>query len=302
VHDDAALSYVEEWRAWPALVSNGPYKLPHLILTRLFFPAAVIAWIALAISWARASKVESVRDALGAPRELVWSFALVALSATAWRFFYLGGLALVPLWLGKRRLDAARSASRPTSLIRTIFTIGLAALVAGITVHYECVEYNTYAEAWGSRRDTVDDRYFPTLGTQLLVESQLKARVATFPNWGGYVSYHGFPNLRTTIDGRFIAPDEVKAISEEILHIYETGQHTERLSDRFDRLPADFLLLPHGGRTTQRLTLLHWAKVATGPVEDLWIRKTPESVEWVHTLRVVIERHRLANIPDHHFE
>jgi hypothetical protein len=299
-HEDAAIGYVEEWRAWPALVAGmGPSKLPHLVLARAFLPAAVLGWVALLVRWRRADA--EVRARLGTPRELVWAGLCIVLGASAWRFFYFAALAGLALLLGWRRLQNAAGGTRAPSSRGAAIALGGATLVALATLHYECLDYPTLAEAWGSRSETVDDRYFPVMGTQLLVESQLSARIGTLPNWGGYVTYRGWPKLTATLDGRLCAPDEVKELTRRLLDVFDTGRNVEQLPALVDRLPADFLLLPRR-RHTARVPLPGWAKVATGPVEDLWIRKTPGSVDWINTLRLVVERHRLAVVPNHHFE
>jgi hypothetical protein len=301
-HEDAAIGYVEEWRAWPAIVHGyGAAKAPHLVLARMFLPAAVIGWLLFFVRWRRAVRDEAVRTELGVPAELCWALLCILAGTSGWRFFYLAAIAGVALWLGWRRVTDAEGDRAPPSRRASLIAVAVTVAVALSTLQYECVDYPTLAEAWGSRGETVDDRYFPTLGTQLLVESKLQARVGVLPNWGGYVTYQGWPKLTATIDGRFCAPDEVKEITRRVLEIYDSGQHTEQLAALFDRLPADFLLLPRG-RHTSRLNLPSWAKVATGAVEDLWIRKTPDSVEWIHTLRTVVERHRLSVVPNHNFQ
>ncbi len=296
VHDDAAIGYVEEWRAWPAMVSGlGPIKLPHLIVARAFLPVAVVLFFVVARRWRRASTEASTRERLGAPRELVWAAACLALGASAWRFFYFAGLALLALFLATRRLDEGSwSPSRRARL----GLVGLGVLVAAITIQYETADYASVSEAWASRGTTVDERYFPALGTQLLVESGLSARVATLPSWGGYVAYAGWPKLTTTIDGRFIAPDEVKELTRAILTILDSGRGVDALPGLYGKLPADFVLMPRR-RHTARLPMPDWVKVATGPVEDLYMRKAASNASWIQALRTIVERHRLSGLPGH---
>ena len=301
VHDDAAMIVAEEWRAWPALVAApGWQRLPHVILVRAFMPLAIVAWVAVALRWRKITAADSkLRDALGTPRELAWAALCIALSCFAWRFFYFAALALIALRMGWRRLGATAGVVEPTpSRASVLVPLCGAALLGVLSAYAECLEYPSYAEAWGSRSETVDDRYLPVLGTQILVESRLDARVATLPDWGGYVIYAGWPKLRTTIDGRYTAPEDVRAITRQLEDIFNTGRNVDALPELYDKLPADFVLMPRR-RYTARLPLLNWTKVATGAVEDLYIRKVPGSTEWIETLRLVIERHRLTGIPNH---
>jgi len=301
LHDDAAMGFAEEWRAWPALVAApGWQRMPHLILSRAFLPVAILAWIALALRWRRVVESDAkVRDTLGAPRELAWAALSIVLGCVAWRFFYFAALALIALRMGWHRLDRAVGIiAEPASRLRTLAPLATTALVAFVCVQHECADYATMGEVWASRSEAVDDRYFPVLGTQLLVESRLDARVATLPDWGGFVVYSGWPKLRTTIDGRYAAPDDVREITRQLQDIFTTGRNVDSLAGLYDKLPADFVLMPRR-RYTARVPLPNWTKVSTGAVDDLYIRKVPGSTEWIETLHLVIERHRLSGIPNH---
>jgi hypothetical protein len=293
-HDNGP-EHLEELRAWPAWFAVHGTRAIQVVAVRLLAPVAAAMWVALALAWRRARGDKGRRADLGAPRELVWAALCIVVSVSAWHAFYFAALGVGALMLGARRLGTAPREPMP------IIAIAASVCLALVALHRASAPYPTIGEAWGSRRDTLDDRYFPSLGAQLLAESQLEARVATLPAWGGYVTYLGFPKLRTTVDTRMVAPAEVLSVTERIQEVYDSGQHAERLQGLFALLPADFLLVPRR-RHTERLTLPDWAKVSTGAVEDLWLRKTPGNLAWIQTLQRVTRHHQLSGLPGHHMD
>lgn len=290
------VSYIDEFLAWPAVTARqSGARLPHGVLARLFSPAALIGWLIVAWRWWNVIRLDPERRRVqGAPRELILALFFVVLSLGWWRFFYFGALALLLLYVAWKRLSEdpprERVVQRTPSKWASVRLALASTAVTVITVHYEALDYPSFGTAIEARATTVDARYFPTLTTALLAESGIRARIGTIPNWGGYILYHGWPRLSVTIDGRFVAPPVVSAVTHQIVEIRQTGQNAHHLPALYAQLPADFLVMPApaflGGAVPE-----DWVRIASGPTDDLYARRSPHLPEWIARLREVAARH-----------
>jgi hypothetical protein len=287
-----------EFAAWPAITERVTLdSLPHVLVARLFNPLAVVFWILVALRWWRRVRPdEAMRRAAGHPYELVLAAYFLVLAFAFWRLFYLSVLALLLIESARRRTNEHLSQSAPPRALRwrRASMWVASAVLAIVTIHYEIVsQFVPLSESLKSRLVTVDERYFPSVLTRLLSESGIHARVATISNWGGYVLYHAYPRMRVTLDGRYVAPPEVLAISSAVNQIRKSGQRLDRLAALYDRLPADFLLMPKPAFAEGAPTGA-WTFVAKTDHAELYARRGSNLASWMERFRTVVEQNRNA--------
>ncbi len=81
---------------------------------------------------------------------------------------------------------------------------------------------------------------FPVNAVDFMLEHKLKGNVLCYYNWGGYLIFHGAPDLRVFVDGRFdtVYPREV--LSDYLL-FQSAGAGAVAVLDAY---PHDFVLIP----------------------------------------------------------
>ncbi len=266
------ISGIGEWSStWQALTSAS-LRTVHGAAVGLVWPAALISLVLATIQSRRAADTHARY-----PLAIAGYFLLV--SFLWFRMYFLAALCLMICTLQLAKLGVA--------LISKPRRVGLGVLVC---VQFLLVFHYTTAGLFGSidggisaRSHTVLSTTFPYAPVQLLASAGIEARVHVPPAWGGFVLYHGWPQLTVTVDGRNASSDEVTGLSAEIRARLENGVGAGDLPGLYSALPADILLMPTPCFLESEDTG-EWVFFGTSGGADLYFRGGLHLEEWVPLL------------------
>ena len=269
----ATIAEIGEWSSyWAVLTEFGNADLHRWAMLALW-PVAVFFWFRSLVRH---------RGQLRSPHllHLVLGAYFLAISLVWFRLFFLTPLSLVLTVLAPKHVDPDKHEGDRPRPLSTVVTVVLALISAALVLQHATVgRYGSVSDSLAARSQVVEPNRFPTLPTRLLVDAEISARVALPEAWGGFVLYHGWPNLTVTMDGRNAASDEVMTTSAEIQHLMETGGDRTRLPALYTKLPADVLMMPHpaflGAEDTGE-----WVFFGTSNNADLYFRSSPQLEEW----------------------
>lgn len=148
-----------------------------------------------ALVWSFAGHVSNVPGQDGTfqtcpAQTLTWAFVAIgfaAMTIVSHRFVVFFGIVVIPFGTRLRRPQAEVRLPWPATSI----VLALALIAA----------------RWGiaTERLPIFNAWFPLAAVDRLVDENLEGPVFTTTEWGGLISYRGFPTLRPLMDGRYFA-------------------------------------------------------------------------------------------------
>ncbi len=298
------ISQIAEWVSYPGMfgqLGGQPSALAtlHLVACLAVWPVTAVIWILSMRRHLRErytlTTVARTRTDLG----LVLSAYLLLIAALWFRFYYLSVVAMVLLPFVTASTRSAPAGQR-LRLRRLAHAVGTAALALLACAYTTVGQFGSVEAGLASRLDTYDARYYPVAEAELLGESGLDVRVATIAAWGGFVLYQGraadgTTRLRPTMDGRNASSPEVTVLHMSIEAALRTCRGVEELPAMYAALPADVLLMPAPHpRCPGMPENPVWLRVSQSPQAEIFLRRGPETGEWIQALSRVFEARRGA--------
>lgn len=271
----ATIAEIGEWSSYSTVLTRMGLTDLHRVAMLAIWPVSVSFWLRALVARRRQLRSHHLLPVL-------LSGFFLAVSFVWFRLFFLATLALAVTLLSGDPRDEGQDGevNRGQSSLAKVALTALVLLSTALVLHHATVgRYGSVSASFEARSNLVEYGRFPELPTRLLATSEITARVALPPAWGGYVLYHGWPNLTVTMDGRNAASDDVMATSAEIQHLLETAGDRSRLPELYSQLPADVLMMPHpaflGAEDTGE-----WVFFGSSDRVDLYFRRGRELEQW----------------------
>ena len=255
-NDPAFKDLIVEWRS--------PF-LPPFVTTPLFWVyAAWLAVILVSAQWATWR-----RDYFPALASVLFA----AMSLTSRRHVSVLGVVTAPLLgralsalMGRRRLRGAPATAAAWGSATAV--LGLSVFILTMGLPWERGERRRPGSGIGEN--------IPVEALQVMRDDQLSGRVGCSLGFGAYVTWAGWPDLRTSIDSR------LEIFGGDFLRSYEAALSSpDRFRDLIRRTPFDMALLSWqqesvGGALAALGPDPEWALIYFDDLAVLYVRRTPE--------------------------
>ncbi len=286
----------EWWPAWYFLVNP---SAPAHYLAGAFPTLVLVLWLLVAapVLAALTRGKAAVADAL--TRYPAWalgvSLAFIVLAHRSVRFIYEAELAfLILLPLLAHRIGHLQPPARVRPYVLAVYFLGLHALAYHFNVVALQGDLPTAVQrAFGD--EPLDTRRFPTAQADFLARTGFRGNVYAQGNWGSYLLYRLWPDVRVTADGRGnyaaqVAEDLALTYDRRVMADPDSGP---RVAQAYQRYPVDAIVHQHpvwpaGYQPDPRQFL----RVFSDGKGAIWVRNTPAGQAYLDHLQTLMRAGR----------
>ncbi len=116
---------------------------------------------------------------------------------------------------------------------------------------------------------------YPVGAVHYLRRQNVRGNIALPLDWGGYVLWHTAPNVKVSLDGRFITIYPPGVIQANFDLFFGNGTEALRMLDEY---PSTLILAP-AGRANPAWRMSNWQRVYADEVAEIFQRGAPGPIE-----------------------